>query len=269
MKHIFLDIDGTMISHTNGMQESTLEAIKEARARGNKVYICTGRTRSEMGRAFFDIPLDGIIAGAGSYIVYGDEILKNNLIDHDKILKILAILKDYDVNYVLEGVNYTYLLDIAHSDNTFLNAELSSLPDEVKKYLMPYKNCKDIEEYLLTPTPINKLVIYYNDYDDVYDIEKAFGSDYFFINYGHMSEIVKRGTNKAEAISLILDHIGVEIDQAIAIGDSINDYEMLKAVGLGIAMGNAASKLKEIADYITTDVDNNGIYNALKYFNMI
>ena len=55
----------------------------------------------------------------------------------------------------------------------------------------------------------------------------------------------------------------------MAFGDGGNDIDMLKHAGIGVAMGNAGENIKEIADYITTSVDDDGITNALKHFNVI
>ena len=59
------------------------------------------------------------------------------------------------------------------------------------------------------------------------------------------------------------------MEHSIGIGDSLNDTELIKAAAVGIAMGNASKEIKELADYITTDVDKDGIYNAFKHFNII
>ena len=52
-------------------------------------------------------------------------------------------------------------------------------------------------------------------------------------------------------------------------GDSVNDIEMLQSVGHGIAMGNATSPVKEIADYVTTDIMKDGVKNALIHYGLI
>ena len=59
------------------------------------------------------------------------------------------------------------------------------------------------------------------------------------------------------------------MEETIAFGDGGNDITMIEHAAIGVAMGNANKEVKEIADYITDDVDNNGIYNALKHFNII
>ncbi|MBW5377106.1 Cof-type HAD-IIB family hydrolase, partial [Brachyspira pilosicoli] len=70
-------------------------------------------------------------------------------------------------------------------------------------------------------------------------------------------------------IDKIIEHYGIKLEETIAFGDGGNDISMIKHAHIGVAMGNANKEVKEIADYITDDVDNNGIYNALKHFNII
>lgn len=66
-----------------------------------------------------------------------------------------------------------------------------------------------------------------------------------------------------------LAYYDIDINEAMAFGDGGNDVEMLEAVKYGIAMGNANDNLKQIADFITLDVDNDGIVYALKQYNVL
>jgi hydroxymethylpyrimidine pyrophosphatase-like HAD family hydrolase len=74
---------------------------------------------------------------------------------------------------------------------------------------------------------------------------------------------------KAKGIGQVLAHYGLTPEEAIAFGDSDNDLDMLQAVQIAVAMGNACDEAKQCADYITTDVDDDGIWNALKHFELI
>ena len=67
----------------------------------------------------------------------------------------------------------------------------------------------------------------------------------------------------------IIEYYGINISETMAFGDGGNDITMIEHAAIGVAMGNANEGVKEVADYITDDVDNNGIYNALKHFSII
>ena len=69
--------------------------------------------------------------------------------------------------------------------------------------------------------------------------------------------------------SALLARYGIAPEEAMAFGDSENDASMLRAVGLGVAMGNATPAAREAARYVTDDAENDGIYHALKHFDII
>ena len=83
------------------------------------------------------------------------------------------------------------------------------------------------------------------------------------------ADVNTKGGGKHIGIDKIIEHYGIKLEETIAFGDGGNDISMIKHAHIGVAMGNANKEVKEIADYITDDVDNNGIYNALKHFNII
>ena len=82
-------------------------------------------------------------------------------------------------------------------------------------------------------------------------------------------DVVPKGRNKARTIKKLIEILGYEMKDVIALGDGYNDISMINTVGFGIAMGNACDELKEVADYITDDIDKDGVYKAFKYLNMI
>ena len=82
-------------------------------------------------------------------------------------------------------------------------------------------------------------------------------------------EIMPKGYSKASGIRFLADALGVDMAQTVAVGDSSNDIPMLECAGVSIAMGNATDDVKALADYVTTDVEENGIENALRWLGAI
>ena len=74
---------------------------------------------------------------------------------------------------------------------------------------------------------------------------------------------------KATGIAKVLEHYGIDKSETMAFGDGQNDVDMFSAVGTAVAMGNACRAAKEAADYITDNVDEDGIWNALKHFGVL
>ena len=82
------------------------------------------------------------------------------------------------------------------------------------------------------------------------------------------TDVTARGADKGRALQLMAAHEGFDPEFTVAFGDGGNDLSMILQAGIGVAMGNATPELKQHADYITTSVDEDGILNALKHFNL-
>ena len=85
----------------------------------------------------------------------------------------------------------------------------------------------------------------------------------------YFSELMPQNVSKGNAVTELAARLNLTLDQVMAIGDQGNDLSMIKAAGTGVAMENAGANVKEIADYITTSVDDDGITHALKHFNVL
>ena len=85
----------------------------------------------------------------------------------------------------------------------------------------------------------------------------------------HFTDIIPKNGGKNKGIDAIINHFGIKLEETMAFGDGGNDIDMLKHAEIGIAMENARDDVKEIADFITTSVDDDGITNALKHYNVL
>ena len=78
--------------------------------------------------------------------------------------------------------------------------------------------------------------------------------------------VVAPGVTKGEALKALASHLGIALDEVIAVGDGNNDISLLSSAGLGVAMGNATDRAKEVADYVTLDVERGGVAAAIRKF---
>ena len=92
-KIIFIDVDGTLVDYENKLPASADKAIKQARKNGHRVYICTGRSKAEVYPYLWDIGLDGMIGGNGSYVEDGDTVVMHQLITAEQCKHIVDWLK--------------------------------------------------------------------------------------------------------------------------------------------------------------------------------
>ena len=76
-------------------------------------------------------------------------------------------------------------------------------------------------------------------------------------------EIIRKDADKGSGVELVCRHLGVDLSDTVAFGDSMNDYAMLRRAGTSVAMGNACQELKEICDVVCEDVKHDGVYHEL------
>ena len=82
-------------------------------------------------------------------------------------------------------------------------------------------------------------------------------------------DVIPSDGGKGVGIKKMIDYLGISQEETMAFGDGGNDIEMLEFVKIGVAMGNAGDNVKKSADYVTENVDDEGIYKALKKFEII
>ena len=83
------------------------------------------------------------------------------------------------------------------------------------------------------------------------------------------ADVNPKNSGKDIGIDKIIEYYGIDLSETMAFGDGGNDIGMIKHAAIGVAMGNANDEVKTVADYITDDVDNDGVYKALKHFNLL
>ena len=90
------------------------------------------------------------------------------------------------------------------------------------------------------------------------------GDSFTVFQHDTYAEIAMKGRSKADGMHRVLDYLGLARSQSIAIGDSANDEDMLRAAGISIAMGNATESIKAICDEVTADAADAGVALALE-----
>lgn len=272
-KYIFLDVDGTLYSNDlRGTPQSALDAIHQARENGHKVFLCTGRTKCECAD-YFQYETDGFIFGAGSSIYAKEE----HIFDQPIPTADIRILKQYadelELSYLLEGEKCSYCNQSGYT------WAVSYFNDDDKSEQEKQAQMESLHMYLnewgFEKEDIYKIFFISNNIE-VFQKYEAKLQDPYKLTYTHVdfnsfcgAEVTNRSLTKAGGIKQILEYYGANQEDTIAIGDSMNDIDMLEYCHLGIAMGNALPEVKDIADYITSDILEDGIYNAFKYAGVI
>lgn len=269
-KFVFVDIDGTLLSHLTGIPKSALEAIDTARRNGHKIFINTGRVKSAVDDLLQFYPFDGFVFAAGGHVEVNGEVLFENILTEQEIKKALEIFESKNIGYVLEGSKISYFNNYAiefFRDRRIKNEQ--ELGPQVTRHLIQENMVYPIKEYYENPQAINKFSIFTKTNVELYEIEQLFGQEYEVIKYSTSAEIISRGIDKSHGMRIVLDHFNADLKDSMALGDSMNDYPMVQDAAIGVAMGNGVDQLKAIATYTTFDVDDHGLYHAFKKFGLI
>jgi hypothetical protein len=273
-KVIFLDIDGTLTSPgTNIPAESAIRAVKATRAKGNYVYLCTGRNY-DMMKPMLQYGFDGVVASAGGYVECAGEVIYECHMTEAQKEKVLRVLKEKGINRTLECKDGTY------SDDDFRKMVFRKYGENESSELLRWRkqleqelNIRPMEEY--DGKPIYKVTIMGDDPVKMQEAQELLGDEFEFCfqdfsNMGMMNgELINRAFNKGEAVKRVCQHLGIPLEDSIAFGDSMNDKQMLEVAGIGICMGNGNEKLKELADDVCPAVNEDGIYCAFEKYGLL
>ncbi|MCR4855813.1 MAG: Cof-type HAD-IIB family hydrolase [Erysipelotrichaceae bacterium] len=255
IKVIFFDIDGTLLSHRTGkVPESTIRSLKQLQDNGIKVVVATGRDINEMKK----LPLDGIhfngylTLNGNICLDENEKMFAGNEIDAGEVEVLVSIFKAGKIPFVLIGEEKRY---INYVDDTVIKTQEST-----------HGTIPDIGEY--NGEKIYQCLAFVNDnirqkLDDMLD-------NCVITSWNDTGlDIIAKTGGKAAGIQKFLDKEELSRSQTMAFGDGENDLTMLKFTGTGVAMGNACDLLKKGADYVTADIDDDGIEKALKHFGLI
>lgn len=259
IKAVFFDVDGTLVSFkTHKVPKSTLDAIKTMQDKNIKVFVATGRHPSilYMGNNVAEIKFDGFVTLNGQYC-FNDkhEVLYENHICKKDIEAIVDFVKENNITCTFVEDKEMYVNQIDDCVRNVLESVNLPLP-----LVTDVSRAVKAKIFQLNPyIPV--------DYQDTFmsvlpNCEATRWSPLFI-------DVIPAGGGKHVAVKKIMEHYGYTKDEVMAFGDGGNDKTMIMAAGIGVAMGNANEELKEVADYITDTVDNDGVVKALKHFGVI
>lgn len=254
-KYIFLDLDGTLIDHdSNEIPESTIKALKLAQEKGHELFICTGRIPSLFEDVKHRLDIHNYVAANGKLVVLHDEIIRNEFMTE---------------SYVSEFVDYISKRNIDMAFESF------------DAYVLSSRTSKITEDFLdAFHLEVSEVISDYYKHNRIYQINLMYNGDYkeFEEKFPHFKfsqanefglDVIEGEGMKEQGVRAVIEKLGIDIKDTFAFGDGYNDLSMIKYVNTGVAMGNANQQLKEIADYVTDDVTNDGIYKAFKKLNII
>ncbi|MBC2269059.1 Cof-type HAD-IIB family hydrolase [Listeria sp. FSL L7-0083] len=278
-KIVFVDVDGTLVSDDGLVPESAREAIIKARSNGHQVYLCTGRSKPELYESILSIGFDGIIGAGGGYIEVDNETIYHKKVADADVVHMVDFFREKNLDFYLESNGGLFASENleAHLDSlVYGDVENDPIAREKKvNNPHPFMESLTYGETNLYRSDVNKACFLENKDVPFEEIKKEFSSKFEVLHctvpiFGDDSgELMVPDIHKATAIEFLLAHIGADKRDTIAIGDGMNDAEMLAYCETGIAMGNAKEELKKLADEVTKSVDEDGLYASFEKHNLI
>lgn len=257
MKLIAVDLDGSLLTSKNNLTDFTKNTLIKASKTGHKLAIITGR--DYYAANYIADLLDfkkygGLISSSNGGNVYSpreNKTIINHTIDYILAREIISYGKNlgFDLIIYLDGKI------LAEKKDTY------SLEFLANKNKMSVEIISDLEKYL--NFPVNKIL--FTGKPDTIEKNKEKLAKQFenVINPIHAMpqflDLMPKGINKGKSILEIADHYNIAREDTYAFGDEINDIEMIKMAGVGVAMGNASGYVKKTADFVTKSNDEDGI----------
>jgi len=257
---ISFDLDMTLLDHsTNRIPESALKAIEQLRKK-HKIILATGRDMDN----YYSVPYrdiikpDAIIHMNGTKITVGGKLIYEHILDPILLKKLLEFCdrEGYGIGMTVGDEDYYIHPEVIEaSDIRFWGSCGRRFQDPWKMLYMPVRTLAFIGEE-----------------KQVRRVEAAFPQLKMPLFAGRSgADVMEAGCSKADGLRRLARWFGEKEDlsDTVAFGDSMNDLEVIREAGIGVAMGNAAEELKKAADYITSSISEDGIYRACLHLGLL
>ena len=255
IKAAFFDVDGTLLSYkTKQVCPSAKKAIAKLQSRGILCIVATGRHMIQMSKMpVADIPFDAFVMLNGQLVL-----------DKEQNVLFGVPIEGKTKEFLVEKFNdHTFPAVLIERDQMYLNCITEHVLDVNKRMSiapMPLSDYRGGDIY--------QICAYLRPEDE--PLLKPIEQDCVMTHWHYGGkDIIAGGGGKMAGIKRYLEMTGIKPEEIIAFGDADNDLEMIRFAGIGVAMGNGEAEVKAVADYVTTDIDDDGIEKALKHFNLI
>ncbi len=280
IKLVASDLDGTLIDQYNNIYENNFKAIEDLNKSKRNFVICTGKTYNIMKESCLKLNASFGIFGNGNQIIdlrNGKEIYKK-LLTVEELSKCIDIARKHNLHIH------------AYSDNEIISEKLLYM--DLRNYklkeqqyygsTLDFKIVNDIKKYILdNDIPICKLII--SGISSLTDIKSEILDNLQL----SVTTISKRGKymdtiinkeyeyldiaplniSKNNALKILGNYLNIDKSEILAIGDNLNDLEMIRESGVGVAIANAYDEIKQVANYTTINpVDKGGFAEAIYKF---
>lgn len=265
---VFLDVDGTFADRGH-VPPGHVRAVRAARAAGHLVLLCTGRPKSMLPPAILAAGFDGLVCSAGGYVELGDEVLADRRVPAGLARRIVTVLDEHDVAYILEAPRALYgRPGVDDRLRALLSDHLTAGADAPDEHDAPV----DILATLQMPDDLAgasfSKVTYFDSPVAGEVLAEAIGEGIGVLPSSipgmgvSAGELYLEGVHKALGIEVVTARLGLDRADTVAFGDGANDVEMLAHAGVGVAIEGSAPEVLAVADRTARGPQHEGLAAA-------
>lgn len=282
---VVVDLDGTMLNSYGMVTENTKKSIRQTMEKGTDVIIASGRPIDSIKTIAKEIGSENyFIAGNGAliYDMKKDQIIYDKFLPKHKVLEIIKICEENSISYNVYTDQTILATTLKYNVLYYQKENLKKEENKQTKISMienmyEYVKNKKEEKYLkITICDDNQTVFQ----SIIRKLRKIQGIE--VLDVSHMSrKTIKQGTeeitiayyyteitvqnvDKWDAIEFLMQTLKINKEEVVAIGDNVNDKKMIQEAGLGVAMGGSTPEITQIADYVTSSNNEEGVAKVLQ-----
>ena len=290
-KLIAIDLDGTLLNSYGIITENTKKIIKKVEEQGVNIILASGRPIDSIQAIANEIESKKyFIAGNGAivYDIEKDEIIYENCLKKQKVLEIIKICEENSIGYSIYTEKEILTTALKYNVLYYHKENLKKSEDKKTKISI----IQNMEEYIKNDNTSRYLKITVCDEDKIVfdsiirklrnlkDIEvldvshmarKTIkqGTEEIAVEY-YYTEISRKNVDKWNAIEFLAKKLEIDSKDIMAIGDNINDKQMIENAGLGVAMGQSTPVITNVANEVTSSNNEEGVAKILrKYYKNI
>ena len=271
---VALDLDGTLLRRSNEVTPATREAIARAVAHGVAVVPATGRPLASLPPVVAKLPGSRYAITSNGAAVYH---LPDRLCIHESAMEPALVCpiieelqkKSIHMDAFINGDGFSQrscegkidCLDMPTSIKRYIH-RTRTFTDDLAAYIRVHN--LNVQKMTLNFYPQEDGTFLYRD--EVMQTLSEHPEITFLSGGYHNLEFTRAGVTKGNGLTLLCSHLGVDIEETLACGDTQNDIDILKTAAIGGAMENALPEVKEIADFVTRSNENSGVAHAIHTF---
>lgn len=286
-KFVAIDLDGTLLNSYGEVTPATKEALLKAKEKGVEIVLSSGRPISSTESLARELGVDNYLIsgnGAAVYDIQNQKLIWDRFLTKEQVLNIAKLCEENSFFYnvytedevIASSLNYNVLF--YHKENlkkieekrTHINVVQNIakyIEESGKDKFLKITVCDESQFIFNSIMKRLKLIDGIDVLETEYMSRKKIKSGTEDINIQYFyTEVTNKNVNKWSAIEFLLKMLNINKEEVLAIGDNMNDIEMIQNAGLGVVMGNSNPKMKEIADEIVSDNNSEGVLEAFNKF---